>query len=72
MSRVVAIGDARRLGGYALAGVDVVDASTGAAADVFAGLGEEVGLIVLTEEAYEALGGEPADQNHLVWVVVPG
>ena len=71
MSRVVAIGDARRLGGYALAGVDVVDVPTGAAADVFAGLDEEVGLVVLTEQAYGALDGPLAERDHLVWVVIP-
>ncbi len=62
--RAVAIGDARRLAGYALAGAVVLDEPTeGALADA--------GLLVLTPEAYAELAARLAERDDLVWVVLP-
>lgn len=56
MSRAAAIGDERRLAGYALAGVEVLPATTAAqAAAAWTGLNEETALVLLTPEARDAL-----------------
>jgi vacuolar-type H+-ATPase subunit F/Vma7 len=70
MSRALAIGDARRLGGYALAGAEVVEADALAEA-ALAHLLDEAGLLVLTPEAHEALASMLAERDDLVWVVTP-
>ena len=72
MSRAAAIGDGRRLAGYALAGVEVHDAVE--AADVeaaLASLGEDVALLVLTPEAHAVLVTSLERSEQLVWAVLP-
>jgi vacuolar-type H+-ATPase subunit F/Vma7 len=72
MSRAVAIGDERRLAGYALAGAEVRHASSPAEAEAaWAALAEETSLLVLTQEAYDALAVSLGERDDLVWAVVP-
>lgn len=71
MSRVVAIGAAVELLGYGLIGVDVVDArGSQEVRACWAGLGNDVGLVLLTQEARRALP-ERLDQRDHLWVVLP-
>ncbi|MCZ7590251.1 MAG: V-type ATP synthase subunit F [Gaiella sp.] len=70
MSRIVAIGDGPALSGYALAGVDVVDAPTPeqvrrAWADALGG----ASLVLLTAEARAALPDRL--ERSVPWTVVP-
>lgn len=72
MSRAVAIGDERRLGGYALAGVEVVPAVTAAeAAAAWDSLAEDVAVLVLSPGAHEALAGRLDERSGIVWAVLP-
>ncbi len=72
MSAVVAIGDERRLAGYALAGAEVRSACTLAEAEeAFAGLEAGSALLVLTPEAHAALSTALAEREEIVWVVLP-
>jgi vacuolar-type H+-ATPase subunit F/Vma7 len=72
MSRAVAIGDERRLAGYALAGAEVRHAVTPEQAiAAWAELAGEAALLVLTPEAHDALAGRLGERDDLVWVVVP-
>ena len=71
MSRIVAIGCATDLAGYALAGVEVVDASTPQSVQrAWAELGPDVGLVLLTADAFRALPG-PLERQDLLWEVLP-
>ncbi len=73
MSRVAAIGEASRVGGYVLAGVEVLPAgSADEARATLAALDHEVGLLLLGESAAQALADELALRPGLVWTVVPG
>jgi vacuolar-type H+-ATPase subunit F/Vma7 len=72
MSRAAAIGDERRLGGYALAGVEVLPATTAVEAQVaLAGLDDETALVLLTPEAHDAVAAELAERRGCVWAVLP-
>lgn len=72
MSGVVAIGEAGRLAGFALAGVDVRTAENAQAAhDQWDGLERDVGLLILTPEAAAALGGRRSEREEIVWVSLP-
>ena len=72
MSRAVAIGDERRLGGYALAGVEVVPATgAGDAAAAWEALADDVALVVLDPQAYPALAPRLAERPMVVWAVLP-
>ena len=72
MSAVVAIGEAWRLAGFALAGVDVSAAEDPAAAsDALDRLEGDVGLVVLTPRAEAALRSRLAEREDLVWVTLP-
>lgn len=72
MSAVVAIGDERRLAGYALAGVVVKAASTaGEIGAAWAAVETDAGLLLLTPEAYAALEAPLAGGADLLWVVLP-
>lgn len=71
MTRVVAIGSALELAGYALAGVDVVgtddpDAMRRAWSDV----AEDASLVLLTADARAALP-ERLDAGSRLWAVIP-
>ena len=74
MSRVVAIGEAVELAGYALAGVEVVDAAGSRARAT--GLGRRrrrrLGLVLLTAEAGAALPDPTRGRRDLLWTVLPG
>ncbi len=73
MSRAVAIGHGLRLGGYALAGVEVLHAPDAEAARAaWETLPEDVALLVLDAEAHAALAPRLAEERPaLVWTVVP-
>jgi vacuolar-type H+-ATPase subunit F/Vma7 len=72
MSAVVAVGEARRLTGFALAGVDVRGAEDASAANVvFDELDGEIGLLVLTPRSETALRARLAEREDLVWVTLP-
>ena len=71
MSRAVAIGDERRLAGYALAGVEVLPAVTDAEARAaWTSLDEETALVLLTPGAEEALAEAWAERPACLRVVV--
>jgi vacuolar-type H+-ATPase subunit F/Vma7 len=71
MSRAAAIGDERRLAGYALAGVEVLPATTAAqAAAAWAGLNEETALVLLTPEARDALEDVLAERPRCIRAVL--
>jgi|GEM_PF-4531277 vacuolar-type H+-ATPase subunit F/Vma7 len=70
--RALAIGDERRLAGYTLAGADVLPAATATAVEAaWADVGDDVGLLVLTPEAFALLERRLADRAELVWAVLP-
>jgi vacuolar-type H+-ATPase subunit F/Vma7 len=72
MSTVVAVGEARRLAGFALAGVDVRAAeSTPAVHDVWERLEGDVGLLILTPQSEAALEGRWSEREDIVWVALP-
>jgi vacuolar-type H+-ATPase subunit F/Vma7 len=72
MKTAVAIGDERRLAGYVLAGASVRHAVTREEAEAaLSALDHDIGLLVLTAEAREALAGTLAERDDLVWAVLP-
>jgi vacuolar-type H+-ATPase subunit F/Vma7 len=72
MSRVVAIGSELTLAGYGLAGVEVMAADNSAAVQrAWAGLGDDVGLVLLTADAALAVS-DKASRPDLLSVVLPG
>lgn len=72
MSRAVAIGNELRLGGYALAGVEVRHAASPAEVEAaWAELDEEAALLVLTREAHAVLEALLAERDDLICAVVP-
>ena len=72
MSGVVAIGEARRLAGFALAGVDVRTAEDAQAVhDEWDELERDVGLLILTPEAAAALERRRSEREDIVWVSLP-
>jgi vacuolar-type H+-ATPase subunit F/Vma7 len=71
VSLVVAIGEAHRLEGFALAGVEVRSAEDSPAVrDAWDRLGE-VGVVILTSQAEAALAGMLSDREDVVWVSLP-
>jgi vacuolar-type H+-ATPase subunit F/Vma7 len=72
MTRAVAIGDERRLGGYTLAGAEVVPATTVAeVAAAWEALAEDVSVVVLSPGAHEVLAGRLDERPGVVWAVLP-
>jgi vacuolar-type H+-ATPase subunit F/Vma7 len=72
VSVVVAIGEAERLAGFELAGVDVRGSEDAASAnDVLDRLEGDVGLLILTPRAEAALRAKLAEREDLVWVSLP-
>lgn len=68
----VAIGDRLRLAGYALAGVDVrAAASREEVRAHWEALEPDVGLLILTPAAYDALAESLSERRRLVWAVLP-
>ena len=71
MSAVVAIGERAGLEGYALAGVEIVDAGDGPAARrAWNELAPNVELLLLDAAAHASLAQRLAERP-LLWVVVP-
>jgi vacuolar-type H+-ATPase subunit F/Vma7 len=71
VSAAVAIGDARRLAGYGLAGASVHDARTAAEAEAaWESLADDAVLLLLTPDAHDALAPRLAERR-IVWAVVP-
>ncbi len=72
MSRAVAIGEAARVAGYALAGVEVRPVDTPAATlDVWRTLDRDTQLVLLTPAAANALDGLLTESAGRIWVVFP-
>jgi vacuolar-type H+-ATPase subunit F/Vma7 len=72
MSGVVAIGEADRVAGYALAGAEVRTAEEpGAVAKAWQLLDDDTELVILTRAAADALAAELAEQDHRIWAVLP-
>lgn len=70
--RVVAIGSAVELAGYALAGVEVIAATEPAAVRrAWSELGDDVALVLLTADARRELP-EPIARLGVLWAVLPG
>ena len=72
MSRVAAIGEGSRLGGYALAGAGV-HAASGAEEirAAWARLPPDVGLLILTGAAHAELEPRLGERPELLWAVTP-
>jgi vacuolar-type H+-ATPase subunit F/Vma7 len=71
MSNVVALGRWTELAGYALVGVEVVDArDPEAVRRAWDGLTDDVAVVVLTAEARRSLP-DPLLPAHRLWAVVP-
>ncbi len=71
MTRIIAIGRALELVGYALVGVDVVDApDPDGAQQAWASLTDDVCLVLLTVEARARLP-ERLDAGDRLWAVLP-
>ena len=71
MSRIVAIGEEAQLAGYALAGVELIEADVaGRVREAWEQLGDDVGLVLLTPQARRALP-DPLRRPGLLWVVLP-
>jgi vacuolar-type H+-ATPase subunit F/Vma7 len=72
MTRVAAVGSWVELAGYALVGVEVVDASgPDDVRQAWEELPDDVGLVLLTPEARRSLPDTPLPRGRL-WVVTPG
>ena len=72
MSTVVALGRDHRLVGFVLAGVRVVDAATEAEIErAWDDLDDEVGLVILSADAAEALRPNLADRPDVLTVELP-
>ncbi len=72
MSSVVAIGEEQRVRGFALAGVGVrATADADAARAAWEALDADVGLVILTPAAADALRPELAGAPRRLWVELP-
>ncbi len=72
MTRVVALGEATRVTGYAMAGVHVLTAENAdAARAAWEKLAEDVGCVLLTRSARDAVAERLAERPQVIWVVVP-
>lgn len=72
MTGVVAIGEADRVAGYALAGAAVLVADDAPAAlAAWLSLDPETELVILTPAVALALGDELSGQDHRIWAVLP-
>jgi hypothetical protein len=71
VSSAVAIGDARRLAGYALAGALVVPAAPEEAIAAWESLPEEVALVLLSPDVEPVLAPRLGERPEVVWAVLP-
>jgi vacuolar-type H+-ATPase subunit F/Vma7 len=73
MSSVAVIGPDRVVEGFALAGVEVLPASTPEEArTAFEGLGADTAVLFLTEEAAQALVALLPSRRDVIWTTLPG
>jgi vacuolar-type H+-ATPase subunit F/Vma7 len=71
MSRIVAIGQATTLAGYALAGVEVIEATDpDLVRHAWQRIDSDIGLVLLTADARQALP-DPIGRKDVLWVVLP-
>ena len=71
MATVVALGDSRRLDGFALAGARVVTAGDDDVVEAWHDLDDGVGLVILTAPAAQLLRDELAARPDVLTVVLP-
>lgn len=72
MSRAVAIGEAARVAGYALAGVEIRPVESPVAAlNAWRTLEDDTQLVLLTPAAADALVGLLITSTDRIWVVLP-
>jgi vacuolar-type H+-ATPase subunit F/Vma7 len=72
MNRIVGIGATHEIEGFSLAGVHVIPASTDAEVTAaWAGLGRDVGLVVLSPAAARGLQDRLGSRQDLLTVVMP-
>lgn len=72
MSRIVALGEASRVAGFELAGVEVISAEDGAAVlDAWERLAPDTGVLLLTPAAAELLAERRRDHPRVLTVVMP-
>ncbi len=72
MNTIVAIGATHGLEGFALAGVKVIAAGTDTdVAHAWALLDDDVGLVILSPEAADALGAALTERHDMLTVVMP-
>jgi vacuolar-type H+-ATPase subunit F/Vma7 len=72
MSTIVGIGATQELEGFALAGVRVISATTGAeVATAWSGLDSDVGLVILSPAAAQVLHARKPDRPDVLVVVMP-
>jgi vacuolar-type H+-ATPase subunit F/Vma7 len=73
VSQIAAIGEERRVRGFALAGVTVLAAAEETAARAaWEALDADVGLVILTPRAAQGLRPELASVPDRLWVELPG
>jgi vacuolar-type H+-ATPase subunit F/Vma7 len=73
VSRVAAIGEERRVRGFALAGVSVVAVADEAAArDAWEALDADISLVILTPTAAHGLRRALTTDARRLWVELPG
>lgn len=71
MSRIVALGEAARVAGFALTGVTVLETDEDGPEAALERLPEDTGLLLLTQAAAGAVQERLAGREHLLWVVLP-
>lgn len=72
MSGLVALGEPARVGGFGLAGVTILSASTAEEVEAaWVRVPYDTGVLILTPAAAEALRARLADRPRLLWVVMP-
>ena len=72
MSRIVGVGESHEIEGFALAGVDVIVASTDAEVSAaWAGLESDVGLVIFSATAARRLQDRLRSRQDLLTVVMP-
>lgn len=71
MSRVVALGAASRVEGFALAGVTILPTDGSTAEAAWQELPADTGLVLLTPAARDALDDRLRERPRLLWAVLP-
>ncbi len=71
MSRIVALGERQKVVPFAMVGVEIISVSEAAAIRrEWAGLGDDVGLVILTRSAAEELGRALHEPGHPLWAMM--